>query len=424
MKNKLQVSNGLLVILIILENLFLYYFFKKGILAQGPNAIGLFLSSVCFGLVLIYKFYNATLQQSLPPVKNIVSYTPVLLLLAGLVLFGIQYNTFFKASPVTAAISDIIPTIQVLCRRLLNGQYPYSIVNDFGYTINVTYLPMHWMPFTIAEVLHIDYRWITYGAWCIASVLLCIRSARISSPVLRTSVPLIILASFYVLYRSNYGIVDSTIELLVAGYYMMLIMGLNQQNGILQGLIISVCLLSRYSLVLWLPLYAFILFTTQNRKQLFAAVTTALIVITLIYVIPFLSKDWSLFYKGYKYYDRAALFEWTHTDNTGKPVALFSGTGIAYYFYSAFPDMDIPARIKLIQRTHLICSLSVTIIMGIWFWFKKDKIDHRIFILSSFKIYLAVFLFLIQVPYLYLMCVGNFVTIAIFCEQARYRVSN
>ncbi len=59
---------------------------------------------------------------------------------------------------------------------------------------------------------------------------------------------------------------------------------------------------------------------------------------------------------------------------------------------------------------------SITVLMGAWFWFNRKKINYKIFMLSSFKIYLAVFLFLIQVPYEYLMCVGNFVSIAIFCE--------
>ena len=146
--------------------------------------------------------------------------------------------------------------------------------------------------------------------------------------------------------------------------------------------------------------------------------------ILLCYVIPFLSKDWGIFYNGYKYYDSAANFEWNHLNKNKLPIQLYSGTGYAYYFYTRFANIDIMGRVKLLQRAHLICSIGVTVILGIWFWFKKEKIDNRIFLLSSFKIYLAVFLFLIQVPYEYLMCVGNFVSIAIFCEQARYRVTS
>ena len=59
--------------------------------------------------------------------------------------------------------------------------------------------------------------------------------------------------------------------------------------------------------------------------------------------------------------------------------------------------------------------------MAGWYWYNKEKINYKIFLLGSFKIYLAFFLFLIQVPYEYLMITGNFVSIAIFCDQARYK---
>ena len=164
--------------------------------------------------------------------------------------------------------------------------------------------------------------------------------------------------------------------------------------------------------------------STGNKKQLYTSAITALVIVLALYVIPFLSKDWGVFYSGYKYYDDAARFEWNHLNSEGQPIQLFSGTGLAYHFYTRLLNIDVHARIKLLQKTQLVCSILVTILMGIWFWLKKDKIDRKIFILSSFKIYLTVFLFLIQVPYEYLMCVGNFVTIALFCEQARYRIGN
>ena len=424
MTAKQRISNSTLITLIILENLFLYVFFRNGILTQGKNAIGLFVTSVLFGLVVIYKFYNAKVSYSPTPVTGKkITKVMVGLLILGLVVLGWQYDVFFRAHPVTNTSSDIIPSIEIMCKRLLKNQYPYAVFNDFGFAQMPTYLPMQWMPFTIAELTHIDYRWIPYAAWSAAAVLLCVRSAKISSPVLRAAVPLMIFASNYVLFSFNRGIVEVTVEVLISAYYMVLISGLNQTSGILQGLIISCCLLSRYSLVLWLPLYCFILFFTQNRRQLYISLSTTFIVVTVLYVIPFMSKDIHIFYKSYKYYDDSAFFEWTHMSRDGHPIQLFSGTGFAYFFYTRFTGLEVMARVKLLQRTHLICSILSTVIMGFWFWFKKDKINSRIFTLASFKIYLSVFLFLIQVPYEYLMLVGNFVSVAIFCEQARYQLT-
>jgi len=62
-------------------------------------------------------------------------------------------------------------------------------------------------------------------------------------------------------------------------------------------------------------------------------------------------------------------------------------------------------------------------LMGVWYWYNRKKIDLRIFLIASFKIYLTFFLAFIQIPYVYLMTVGNFVSIAILAELMRYKVS-
>ncbi len=424
MNNKQRNTTAALILLIILENLFLYYFFRNGILTQGKNAIGLFLTSIFIGLIVIYKFYNELVEEtSLPANGRRFSYAVTALLALALIILGTQYDHFFHLRPLSIESSDIIPSIQIMCKRLLAGKYPYDIFYDFGFPQMPTYLPMQWIPFSIAEILHIDYRWIPYTAWCIAAVWLCIRSAKASSPMLRAAMPLLIFASNYILFSSsNKGIVEASVELLISAYYMMFISGLNQKNGVLQGIIIAFCLLSRYSLVLWIPLYSFILFVSKNRKQLYFAFATTVLVVTILYIIPYLSKDTQLFYKCYKYYDDAARFEWTHLNKDNRPIQLYSGTGFGYYFYTRFTNLPVMDRVKLLQKTHLVCSILVTVILGTWYWFRKDKINTRIFLMSSFKIYLAVFLFLIQVPYEYLMCAGNFVSIAILCEQARYSI--
>ena len=122
---------------------------------------------------------------------------------------------------------------------------------------------------------------------------------------------LLLCANFILLSGKENGIILATVEIMIAAYYMLLISGLNQNNVIIQGVFISCCLLSRYSIILWLPLYAFVLFISNNRKQLAGTVSVVLIMVCVFYVTPFLSKDWTLFYDGYKYYDKAALHEWT-----------------------------------------------------------------------------------------------------------------
>jgi hypothetical protein len=278
------------------------------------------------------------------------------------------------------------------------------------------------LPFTFAELLHKDYRWIAFIVWCIACLKLFNSSMKINKYPLGLFLLLLLLNGNYLLANEfNSLIILTTVEIMIAGYYMLFISGLNQQNAIIQGLFISCCLLSRYSLILWLPLYAFVLLISKNRKLLIGASITIIIMALIFYIIPFMSKDWSSFYNGYKYYDKAALHEWTYIVD-GKPVQLFQGTGFAYYIYTRFTNLDIMQRINLIQKIHLIACISISLIMGLWYYFNKDKINYKIFLLGSFKIYLSVFLFLIQVPYVYLMITGSFVSIAILIEQGVYTI--
>ena len=422
MKNKILSSNALLILLIALENLFLYYFYCKKWLRQDINACGLFLCSVFFGCIVLYRFYNNTLTVNTEKIeKNYRKYLLLLCFWVALFALGCMYQNLLRHFTIDPSFSDVVPMILHMSGNFVHGLSPYTPVFMNGSTEFPTYLPTTWLPFCIAGLLHFDPRMIPFVAWCIAACWLYIRAVNIKDIRLILLCPLLIIVSLCALMHYYNGVITGrTTEVMIAAYYMMLMIGLNQSNGIVQGVLIAICLLSRYSLVLWLPLYAFVLFISGSRKQLFQSVLTTSVIVLLVYVIPFLSKDWTLLSRSYQAYNGAAIGEWTRMNPDGYPYQLYTGTGFAYSIYSSFPFLSIAERIKLLQHLHLFLSLLITVIMGIWYWRKKDKIDTRIFLMAAFKIYLAFFLFFIQVPYVYLMCVGNFISIAIFCEQARY----
>lgn len=410
----------LLFLFIVLENLCLYYFFQEHFWTTGKNAIALFLSSLLFGIVFLYRFYNVSTVRPPAVAPRRQLWLSLSVLSIGFVLIGIRYHHFFQHREISVANSDIIPLIQVACRRLLSGQYVYSIVNDFGYTQDMTYLPLHWMPISLATITGIDARWVPQLLWAIVAVLVCIRSWHIPNMFMRAAVPIILLAANYVVFTANCAILQLTVEFLIAAYYMLLITSFSTGSAWLQGVAIGCCLLSRYSLALWLPLYAFVMLAAGHKRQFFTAAGIALGMVLLLYVIPFMLRDPHIFLNAYGYYTKAAFFEWTHVNKEGLPMHLFSGTGFAYYFYTRFTGLDIAERIHLLQRTHIVVCMAVTAGMAIWYYRHKHRVDHRLFLMGSFKIYLTFFLFLIQVPYVYLMCVGNFVSIIMFIEQAAY----
>jgi hypothetical protein len=219
----------------------------------------------------------------------------------------------------------------------------------------------------------------------------------------------------------NKSILGVTVEMLIAAYYMLFISGMNQRNYIIQGIAISLCILSRFSLLIWLPLWAFTMIMSGNIKPFIKTSLTIVSIVTLFYIIPFLSKDWSMFFTVINAYSNSS-WEWQHLCANGLPCHLYNGVGFAQFFYEKYNAQNYLVRFHFLRTIFFLSTTGSIILMGIWYWYKKTKIDYRIFLMASFKIYLSIFLALIIVPYEYLMIVGNFVSIAIFAEQLRYQI--
>lgn len=390
------------------------------------NAFVFMGSSLLFGIVLLRIYYNKSVGLSETGLqkgrllKRIIS-------LGGLSLIALSFyllNQNFTQHEILAKQSDVIPTIIELCERFTHGKKVYTPIEHFGYYLPVTYLPMQWMPFLMAEVLHFDYRWIPIVIWAIAFIILVRRSMKYNSAVyhlftiLFGTIPVLLMS---MTANPLSSIMADTVEIMVAGYYILLILSFNINSPVLRGLIVGICLMSRYSLVLWLPLAVVVLWISEPKRNFYITAATILIFILGIYVLPFLSKDWGIFYRGYKHYDISAFGEWEHINEaTGKPYHLYSGFGFASFIYEYYPNPDLMAKIKVIQGFHFWGSVLSTVAMIIIYFRIRKNIHYKIFLMGSFKIYLAIFMFFIQVPYTYLMLVDLFVTIAIFAEVGKY----
>ncbi len=420
MHRSFRVFNPLLICLILLEHLFLYYFFSRGLLTQGKNAWGIFLCSLLVGICLVAKFMGSPDVRATAADMKRSSLVPwFFAFLGGLIFLGFETQRVIATMPIDPGWSDVVPMVMHQCTQFLKGLSPYSPVNYFGYPEYPNNLPMKWLPYVLAQVTKTDYRLFAYLVWALTGTWLFLRAASASKAEWATA-GLMLLLSQYMLLNGNAEVAGETIEILIASYYMLFIVALNIKSGVVQGGFIALCLLSRYSLVLWLPLYAFVLFVAGERKNLSRSVVTAFLCCVLLLVL-FLGRDFSVIVDSYVNYDQVANFEWAHHHNAeGKPGQLFAGAGFAYFINTRLTQYSVPDQIIILQRLQF-AAVTVTItVLGIWYWFIRNKINFRIFLMASFKIYLAVFLFFIKIPYMYLMCVGGFVSVAIFCEQLRY----
>jgi hypothetical protein len=401
-----------------------FLLYTKNKIPQTLNALAFTLTSILFGVAVLTRFYNKKVEKTAinSTVKKNNFFLVILAVLPGIILLPLLSQAYLKY-PIDVAQSDVIPTIALMVKRLLDGTYVYAPSLDFGYLLSPTYLPAQWMPYNIAELLQFDYRWISQAIWVIAFLLLIYRLSKSDDLHTKLFVPLIGYFLYITVLNREKPFFTNTVEIMVAGYYIFFIIALNTNKWLPIALALTVCLLSRYSLILWLPLWAFVMWVSGQRRLMLQVTGVTIALIVLIYVIPFLSKDWQSFSHSIAHYQRAAIGEWQHLDKKGLPYSIYNGIGFAHLMYQ-MEGISLEEKIKLLQKLDVLLCLGTVLLLGIWYWYKRNKIDYRIFLMGSFKIYLTVFLAFIQVPYIYLMVVSVFVSIAIFSEQMAYKTTD
>src|SRR5690606_33194128 len=115
--------------------------------------------------------------------------------------------------------------------------------------------------------------------------------------------------------------------------YLFFAYSLNSKRIGIIALMLTICLLSRFSLVLWVPLLLLILLHERGIKTSFLTGVLTLAGIALFYG-SFLLIDPTIFSKGMGYYTVAAAGEWIiHDWHNGRyPYVLEQGLGFAIYF--------------------------------------------------------------------------------------------
>ena len=176
-----------------------------------------------------------------------------------------------------------------------------------------------------------------------------------------------------------------SLETIVAAYYLILITGLLARNHFLIILGLVLCLLSRYTLVFWLPLFAFIYFKEYDLKRSAVLWGTVLGSILLLYVFPFLFKDPSILTKGITYHNECA-------------VNLLKNTGDGVHFANFIDrntQYDGVQTVRIIRIIQLI-SMILLNALGIFVYHRFRNI-HALDTAALF-LYIIVLAFFISSP--------------------------
>jgi hypothetical protein len=355
--------------------------------------------------------------------RSIQDYWPVMLVLGGGLLMILKAATIFNARPIDHNDSDILAQVLQASQWLLRGEYPYQTVVLPTYAMNNTYLPMMWMPFTMSFIFDFDPRWLPLMVWIVVLSIFCYRLLVRDTGTKYIGIVSIGLVFMWIyaymsVYTYDYRV---SIELLPASYYLLLVLMLIEGSWLGIGLAMGACLLSRFSIVLFIP---FLLWYVHHRwgwQTLWKSCLACMAVILVLFILPFVSKDPSLPSKIVANYNSGAANEWRTQSWQApheEPHQLSRGLGAALIVKKLY-EYDIKEGVKHLRQAGLALSILAGVIMIYLYRRNYAWIDQDWFLLGSIKIYFTIFYTLILIPYPYLFVLPLMSTAMIVIYGAR-----
>ncbi len=169
-----------------------------------------------------------------------------------------------------------------------NTKHVYDTIPEIWNGIQPIYLPAMWLPFAVAEKLHIDIRWVTILALFFAfsaGILLWnpFKNKKLSLPFVIAAFMLY----WWLFANDSSGLVPYTEEGVVIINYVWLAIALLSGNYWFIGLAASLCALSRYALVGWLPAMLILLYVQGKTKQWIHLKISGIVCFLLLVLWPF-----------------------------------------------------------------------------------------------------------------------------------------
>lgn len=326
----------------------------------------------------------------------------------------------FDEFPVDPLQSDVIPSLEIYVKRLLGGERVYTTLYFPTWEVEPTYFPMMWLPYVIPELLKIDYRWLSLGAFYAMVGIYAGRMLWLGRPfeevALKTAFPFYAL---WLLIRDDRFIFGHSVELTAVAFYLFLALTLFHRKTWVMALGIVPCLLSRYAFTFWLPAYFAMIWIGRGFFPALRTGLYTLLGVVLLYIIPFWMKDPGILTRGLAYYEKTAIGQWQTQpwqESGQKPHHLDQGLSFSLLFYDHGPG-TVEERLAANRKVQFgVCLLAaIGFLAGFYFW-KKRGLDPRLYGLASLKAYLTLFYGFLYVPFSYLFLVPLFISLPLLFE--------
>lgn len=320
--------------------------------------------------------------------------------LIGLVLYT-WCRYWFEETPIDISNADMLPIIKVMGERFIAGQHShiYDTIPWIWHGVQPIYLPTMWQPYVPAIALGIDMRWVIAACLLFAfGTFIALYRPQSHRYLSFFTAALAFLLFWWMVADNMPGIVSVAEEGTVIAYYVLLVLALVSGKPWLIGVAASLCMLSRYALVGWIPAYILYLLLEKKGRSLLWFGSTGFACFVLFFLLP---VGWETFLRLARLpgnYIAFAARVWKDS-----PDVFSTAPGFAWFFG--------PRRIALLHQLLITFSFGAPLLfVGFCYWKFREKRPANL-PLATLKLTLVVFYCFIDVPYLYLFYTSSFISL-------------
>lgn len=347
----------------------------------------LFLLNGCLLSVLLTNTPALTLRIE---IGVLLSPWKWILLMVGM-LYSYQLSRIIlDSTPVAIEHADMLPIIQVMGKRFLSGQWHqvYAPIAEIWNGIQPIYLPAMWLPFTLADILHFDPRWVTVAGVWVAVIAIVSQLKHLRSIGVWLVLGILSMVLWWLHTETRNNLFRLTEEGVVVAYHVLLVYAIVARKPIVLGLALSACLLSRYVLVTAIPAVLFWWIWHKEWRLLFLTVVTVLVCCLLTLVCFGFSPFEQMLHIPSTYVQHAARVWQDHPE---------------YFQYTAgMAALFGPTRIVLQHQLLIVMGFGLPLIFVGYMLWRKSRHSINNAELSIATLAITVFYALVDVPYLYL----------------------
>lgn len=336
---------------------------------------------------------------------------PLLLLLAWSIP---KIGVLFSSVPVDYKIADMLPIMDIMCRRFVNGTGVYRIIPEIWEGMMPIYLPAMWLPYLIATELGVDLRWVT--VLCVFGALGLIyvwkpKALQFSWASLAAYLPAAVcIYSIMVWDTRDLTMAD---EGPVIAFYVLLVWAIWQKNPWFIGIALALSVLTRYSLLPWIPCYGLWVWFFQSRKDAYIITGSSIVVGLLLMISTGAIAELEMFMSLPKHYITAAMGK----DYEKILGFIQNGPGLA-----KFVTKD---QLPILHRFNIGLTFAVPALVFALYYRFRAAFNPELFAIGVLKLTLVVFLNLLIVPIRNLFLPSVFLSLAIlvFYSQVKKETS-